>query len=117
MQHTLNITPEELAKYPQKGYIKMKYNSDIYEGDTLHLTADRKQVSVQVTEVDTDHVRSGYAVYGVKQPGVTMLMEGRVKAAGGIPPDVDSLLPRYEPEDVAEILPPFSPVEKELLNS
>jgi hypothetical protein len=96
MHYTLNITPEELDKFPQKGGILTK-NGPYEPGDTIHMTAGKQQVSMQVTEVEVLNTRN--CILWLKQPGVTMLQEGRIKAAGGIPPD--------------EVLPAFSPNEKD----
>ena len=93
MQHTLQITPEELKKYPAKGGILTSVNPMIEPGDTVLLTAGRNQVSMQVTEVEALHSRS--CILWLKQPEVML------RAAGGIPPDVENL-------------PPFSPAEKEV---
>ncbi len=67
MQHTLNLTPEELALYPGKGYIIMKHDPLMEVSDMVLLTHAREQIPMTVTAIETSpHVYKGWAVVGVE---------------------------------------------------
>ena len=67
MQHTLNLTPEELELYPGKGYIIMKHDPLMEPGDTILLTYGREQIPMTVTHIETTpHVYKGWAVVGLE---------------------------------------------------
>ena len=99
MHYTLNLPQQELAKFPTKGGILTK-NGPYEPGDTIHLTAGKQQVSMEVLEVEVLNTRN--CILWLRKPPGSML-----RAAGGIPPDVPTL-------DRQDELPMFGKTEKEV---
>ncbi len=104
MKHNLNLHTTQYQQFVSGRLFLVTKLDPLFEvGDAIIISEDgtRNQMERVINCIEIDGVFKGYAILGFEYPGT------RLRAAGGIPPDVPTL-------DRNEVLPAFSVHEKEV---